>query len=83
MRPIALGLGLWLVAASVEKACYAFKRTRWVLLAQAVGAGAFLLLTPPLVRQRGAAGAAVAVPIYFGLQLAASVAAAHAARRGA
>jgi O-antigen/teichoic acid export membrane protein len=83
MRTVALGLGLWLVSAAVEKACYARKRTRGVLAAQAVGAGAFLLITPPLVQRFGAAGAAAAVPVYFGLQLAASVVAARAAMRAA
>jgi O-antigen/teichoic acid export membrane protein len=80
MRPIALGLGLWLVAAAVEKACYVHKRTRWVLAAQGVGAGGFLLVTPPLVHRYGAAGAAAAVPLYFGLQLLAAAAAARSAR---
>lgn len=81
MVPIAAGLGLWLVAAALEKACYAHKLTGGVLAAQGAGAAAFLIVTPPLVRAHGPAGAAEAVPVYFFVQLLASLMAAWRALR--
>jgi len=83
MPAIAVGLALWLVAAALERVCYAHKRTGGVLAAEGAGAVAFLLAAPPLILRRGAAGAALAVPVYFGVQLVAALLAARTAVKGA
>jgi O-antigen/teichoic acid export membrane protein len=80
---IASGYALMALATVFEKPCYAHKRTGWVLAIQAAGAAACLASVPALIRLRGLRGAAMAVPVYFGVQLAVAVYASRAARRGA
>lgn len=78
---IAAGYALLALANVFEKPCYAHKRTGWVLVIQAAGAAACLASVPPLLRLRGLRGAAMAVPLYFGVQLAVAVYASAVARR--
>jgi len=80
---IAGGYALLALANVFEKPCYAYKKTGLVLGVQAAGALACLAAVPVLLRLRGLRGAAMAVPAYFGLQLAAAVYASRAARRDA
>jgi O-antigen/teichoic acid export membrane protein/lysophospholipase L1-like esterase len=77
---IAGGYALLTLAHVFEKPCYAYRKTGWVLAIQAGGALACVTAVPVLVHLRGTAGAAQAVPLYFGVQLALAVAAARAAR---
>jgi O-antigen/teichoic acid export membrane protein len=75
---IALGYCLLVISYVFEKACYAYKRTKAVLYIQISGAIASICIAIPLVYYWGLQGAAVAVPLYFGIQLLVSI---HMARR--
>lgn len=70
---IALGYCLLVISYVFEKVCYAFEKTRYVLYIQGMGAVATIVVTFFAVHQWGLFGAAVAVPIYFGIQLVASI----------
>jgi O-antigen/teichoic acid export membrane protein len=63
--------GYWLLILShvFERACYARRDTRAVLLIYAAGGMAALAVLYPAVSRFGMAGAAAAVPVYFGVQL--------------
>lgn len=79
------GLMIWIAAGClfaagtqvVERVCYARHDTRGVLLIGAAGAGLSIAVVVPLVHAFGIYGAAWAVPIYFGLQLAIAIGRAH------
>jgi O-antigen/teichoic acid export membrane protein len=66
---VAAGYVLLCVAQVLERVCYACHDTRGVALVQAAGALASIVIAAPLVWRYGIAGAAWAVPVYFGLQL--------------
>ncbi len=70
---IALGYSLLVVSYVFEKVLYAYERTRCVLYIQCLGATATIAVTFFAVTQWGLYGAAVAVPIYFGIQLIGSI----------
>jgi O-antigen/teichoic acid export membrane protein len=70
---IAAGHLLAACTQVVERVCYAKNDTRGVLLIQAAGAGLSVVVVVPLSYVYGIYGAAWAVPIYFGLQLALAV----------
>jgi O-antigen/teichoic acid export membrane protein len=65
---IALGYVFYVVEQVLEQHLLAHKRTRAVLLAQACGAMASVVVTVPLVALYGMVGAAYACPIYFLIQ---------------
>lgn len=73
---IAGGYLLLILSYVFEKVCYAYGTTRLVLLIQLCGALLSLSISYTAIRSWGLMGAATAVPIYFGLQLLLSVAAA-------
>ncbi|RMG87726.1 MAG: lipopolysaccharide biosynthesis protein [Chloroflexi bacterium] len=66
---IAGGHILLLVAQVLERVCYAHHDTRGVVWAEAAGALFSLIASTPLIFLYGIAGAAWAVPVYFGIQL--------------
>ena len=70
---IALGYSLLVISYVFEKVLYAYERTRCVLYVQCLGAFATIAVTFFAVTQWGLYGAAVAVPIYFGIQLVGSI----------
>lgn len=70
---IALGYSLLVISYVFEKVLYAYERTRCVLYVQCLGAFATVAVTFFAVTQWGLYGAAVAVPIYFGIQLVGSI----------
>lgn len=70
---IAAGYVLLAAAQVVERVCYAYHDTRGVLLVQATGAALSVAVALPMVARFGISGAAWAVPIYFGAQLALTV----------
>jgi O-antigen/teichoic acid export membrane protein len=65
---IALGYSIRAISYVFERVCYAYARTWRVLAIQACGAVAALTVTPIAVLGFGLKGAAIAVPICFGLQ---------------
>jgi len=71
-----IACGYLLLAASqvVERICYGLYDTRGVAWVQAVGAGLSIAVALPMIRAFGLQGAAWSVPIYFGLQLLATIA---------
>ncbi len=73
---IALGYAFLVTSYVFEKICFAYKRTKAVSLVQTAGALASLCIGIPLIYYYGMRGAAIAVPVYFGIQLALSVIAA-------
>ena len=70
---IAVGYSLLVVSYVYEKANYAYKNTRYVLITQSFGATACILFSIPLAIHFGVKGVAMAIPAYFGVQLIASV----------
>ena len=70
-----IGLGYAIRSASYvfERMCYAYGQTRRVLLIQSCAVAATLVATPLGVVCLGLKGAAMAVPVYFSVQLAAAV----------
>jgi O-antigen/teichoic acid export membrane protein len=78
---IAAGYALWALSTVFEKPCYAYKRTGLVLAVRGAGAAACLAAVPVLIRLRGLRGAAMAVPAYYGLQLAVAIYASGVVRR--
>ncbi len=73
---IALGYAFLVISYVFEKICYAYKKTKAVSLVQTAGAVASLCIGIPLIYYYGVRGASIAVPIYFGFQLAVSAVAA-------
>jgi O-antigen/teichoic acid export membrane protein len=78
MAWVAGGYVLLCLAQVFERVCYAHHDTRGVLWVEASGAALSVVVAGPLVYTYGIAGAAWAVPVYFGAQL---VIAAARARR--
>ncbi len=78
---IAAGYALIIVAHVFERVCFAYGRTRWVLVIQTGSAVAGLAATLVGALGWGLQGAAVAVPVYFAVQLGLSVVAAWDTRR--
>lgn len=78
---IALGYGLLVTSQVYERVCYAHNKTMSVLLIEGVGSMTALVATSYLLSKFGFAGAAYAVPFYFGLQLLMSVALARKAEQ--
>jgi O-antigen/teichoic acid export membrane protein len=78
---IALGYGLLLIAQVYERVCYVHGETTSVLLIEMLGSMAALIATFYGLRHFGLPGAAYAVPVYFGTQLAAAVVLARKARQ--
>lgn len=66
---IAAGYVLLAAAQVLERVCYACHDTRGVLGVQLAGALLSIAIAAPLVWRYGIAGAAWAVPAYFGVQL--------------
>lgn len=79
---IALGYGLLLLAQVYERICYAHDDTTSVLGIETLASIAALIATFYGLRVFGLPGAAYAVPLYFGVQLAAAVFLARKATRG-
>lgn len=80
---IAAGYGFHAVSYAYEKTCYAYRRSGWVTLINSVGAMVCLLVVPLAVPLAGLRGAAMAVPVYFGAQMALSVHASQSVRKNA
>ena len=70
---IAAGYLLAACSQVVERVCYANYDTRGVLIIQSTGAILSAVIALPMVYAFGVKGAALAVPIYFGLQLALAI----------
>jgi O-antigen/teichoic acid export membrane protein len=70
---VALGYAFLSISYVFEKICYAYKRTKDVLVIEAAGAAACLCLEIPAIYYFGIYGAAVSVPVYFGIQLVVSI----------
>jgi O-antigen/teichoic acid export membrane protein len=66
---IAGGYVLLVTSYVFEKICYAYEQTKYVLYTQISSAVATLLTTFVAITYWGLYGAAVAVPVYFGVQL--------------
>ena len=67
---VAAGYVLAACSLVVERVCYALHDTRGVLFTQTTGAVLSIVVAVPMVYVLGIQGAAIAVPVYFGLQLA-------------
>ena len=70
---IAVGYSTLVISHVYEKANYAYKNTRYVLITQSFGAIACILFSIPLAIHYGIKGVAMAIPAYFGVQLIASI----------
>jgi O-antigen/teichoic acid export membrane protein len=79
---IAFGYGLVLLAQVYERVCYVAGDTASVLRIEMLASIAALITTFYTLRVFGLPGAAYAVPVYFGVQLAAAVLFARKARAG-
>ena len=80
---IAGGYVLATVAQVFQRLCYAFNRTELVLYGRIVAAISMIAVTIPAIASFGLFGAALAVPIYFGVQLVFSMGIAAVAIRDA
>lgn len=69
---IAAGYGLLALSHVATRICYAHDATRSVLTTETAGALCTVIVGFPLIYLYGLQGAAMAVPIYFGAQLAVS-----------
>lgn len=70
---IAAGYGLLTLTHITTRICYAYDATRSVLMSEAAGALLAVVIGFPLIYAFGLEGAAMAVPLYFGIQLLLSV----------
>lgn len=75
---IAAGYGLLALTHITTRICFAYDATRSVLMSETAGALLALVIGFPLIYTFGLEGAAMAVPLYFGIQL---VLSAYLARR--
>jgi O-antigen/teichoic acid export membrane protein len=66
---IAAGYGLLTLTHMATRICYAYDATRSVLMSEAVGALLAVMIGFPFIVVFGLKGAAMAVPLYFGIQL--------------
>lgn len=71
---IGLGYAIRSVSSVFERMCYAYGQTRRVLMIQSWSVAATLVATPLGVLTLGLNGAAMAVPVYFSVQLVAAIA---------
>ena len=71
---IAAGYVLLATGQVLERICYALHDTRGVTLVQVAGAVLSIIVALPMIHAFGLKGAAWAVPVYFGLQLALAIA---------
>jgi len=69
LPPIAAGNAMFAISAVFEKVAHAASRTGLVLIGRSVGAAMSLAVGIPMIFCFGVAGAAWAVPIYYGCQL--------------
>lgn len=76
LLPIAAGHVLYILSVVFERHCHARGRTHASLLIHGLGAVACLVAQIPLIHGWGITGAAMAVPIYYGVMLVTAVAAA-------
>jgi O-antigen/teichoic acid export membrane protein len=74
---IALGHLFLAISLVFEKPCFAYKKTTYVFVIQGTGALFSLLIAIPFLLHYGLIGAAMAVPVYFFIQLCASITACH------
>jgi O-antigen/teichoic acid export membrane protein len=74
---ICAGHALLIISFVLEKPCYAHKRTGWIVLTQSTGAVLSIVLGIPLIRAFGIFGAALAVPMYYGVQMIVTLLAKH------
>jgi O-antigen/teichoic acid export membrane protein len=70
---IGLGYTIRAISYVFERVCYAYGKTHRVLIIQLCGVAATAVATPVGVLTLGLKGAALAVPAYFSVQLAAAV----------
>ncbi|MEP7246193.1 MAG: lipopolysaccharide biosynthesis protein [Gammaproteobacteria bacterium] len=70
---ISVGYGIRAVSYVFERVCYAYGKTRRALLTQLYAVLAAAAITPAGVIALGLKGAAMAVPVYFSVQLAVAV----------
>lgn len=70
---IAGGYGLLVLSHVFEKICFAYERTGMVLFIQSLGAVLGLAIAFIGIAWQGLLGAAMAVPVYFGVQLIISI----------
>jgi O-antigen/teichoic acid export membrane protein len=70
---IALGHLFLVMGSVVEKSCFAYKKTTYVLLIQGAGAVFSLVVVIPFLIYDGITGVAMSVPVYFFMQLGASI----------
>lgn len=69
---IAAGYGLLALSHITTRICYAYDATRSVLMTESAGAFLAVAVGFPLIYAFGLQGAAMAVPLFFGIQLALS-----------
>jgi O-antigen/teichoic acid export membrane protein len=69
LPPIAAGNAMFAISVVFEKVAHAASRTGLVLIGRFVGAATSLVVGIPMILCFGVAGAAWAVPIYYGCQL--------------
>ncbi len=74
---IGLGYALRSVSYVFERMCYAYGHTRRVLVIQSWAVAATIVATPLGIVSLGLKGAAMAVPVYFSVQLVAAIVLAH------
>ncbi|MBI5373869.1 MAG: lipopolysaccharide biosynthesis protein [Candidatus Schekmanbacteria bacterium] len=70
---IAIGYSLFVISQVFEKPCYAYKKTNFILAIQITGAIASFCIEIPAIYYFGLIGAAMAIPIYFSIQLVTSI----------
>src|SRR5262249_13881550 len=78
---IAAGSGVMALYSTLEKVFHARQRTGWCLILRAAGAVLSVVVEVPLILVFGIAGAALAVPVYYGLQVIACIAVINATSR--
>jgi O-antigen/teichoic acid export membrane protein len=69
LLPITLGYAFSTCAQVYATVCLALKRPSYATLIELTGAVAALVTEIPMIRWRGAVGAAWAVPMYYGVQM--------------
>jgi O-antigen/teichoic acid export membrane protein len=69
MPGIALGYAIRASSYVFERVCYAYGRTHRVLITQLCAVSVAAVVTPLAVMSGGVRGAALAVPVYFSIQL--------------
>jgi O-antigen/teichoic acid export membrane protein len=70
---IAAGYAIRSTSYVFERVCYAYGQTRRVLITQCCAVAAATIVTPLGVLSLGLTGAALAVPVYFSVQLAVAI----------